>query len=254
MRVTVINLHKHRFAFSAVKFISVILIGVLLGGIFINIYGGSDTYVYAMQKANDENVIVIDAGHGGEDPGAIGKSGVYEKDLNLEIAFVIGELLSERGFAVVYTRTEDKLMYNSDENVKGIRKISDLKNRCKIAAEYPSAIFVSVHMNSYGNEKYSGLQVYYSKKNENSSILADCIQNGVRNDLQPGNNRRIKPGNDMYLMENIDNAAVLIECGFLTNFEECKKLSEKEYQKQLSLAIVCGIIDYKEKVLKQKDI
>ena len=103
-------------------------------------------------------------------------------------------------------------------------------------------------MNSFQNSKYSGLQVYYSENNENSKILASRIQSSVKNELQNSNNRKIKTGNGMYVLENINNSGVLIECGFLTNAEECKKLSEKEYQKQLSLAIVCGIIEYKEMI------
>ena len=89
--------------------------------------------------------------------------------------------------------------------------------------------------------------MYYAENNENSRILADSVQNRVVNDLQKDNKRVIKPGKDMYLLENIANTAVLIECGFLTNKDECKKLSEKEYQKELSFSIVCGIIEYIEK-------
>ena len=148
----------------------------------------------------------------------------------------------------MYTRTDDRLLYKEDENIKGIRKISDLKNRCSIAARYPDSVFISIHMNSFGNSKYSGTQVYYSTKNDDSRLLAEKIQNRVINDLQKINNRKIKPGNDIYLLENIDNNAVLIECGFMINPEELKKLSEKEYQKQLSFSIVCGIIEYIENI------
>ncbi|MBE6645004.1 MAG: hypothetical protein E7612_06475 [Ruminococcaceae bacterium] len=197
---------------------------------------------------NEKNLVIIDAGHGGEDPGAIGKNGIYEKNLNLEIANLVGKTLSEKGFAVVYTRTEDKLLYSEEENVKGLRKISDLKNRCKIAAEYPNSIFISIHMNSYSDPKYSGLQVYYSQNNEESKILAAEIQASVKEQTQPENNRVIKAGTDIYVLENTQNTSVLIECGFLTNYSECVKLSEKEYQKQLSLSIVCGIINYREKI------
>ena len=192
----------------------------------------------------EKKTVIIDAGHGGEDCGAIGVSGVYEKDLNLAIAFEIGEALNEQGYTVVYTRTEDKLLYTEEENVKGIRKISDLKNRCKIAAEYSESLFISVHMNSYAEEKYSGLHVYYSPESSESERLAHTIQNRVHDDLQPQNNRVPKAGKNIYLLENMKNTAVLVECGFLTNTAECEKLSEKEYQKQLSFSIVCGIIEY----------
>ena len=194
----------------------------------------------------DEKTVIIDAGHGGEDCGAVGVDGVFEKDLNIEIATEIGKALEEKGYTVLYTRTEDKLLYTEEENIKGIRKISDLKNRCKIANEHPNAIFVSIHMNSYSSAKYSGLQVYYSDNDEESAALAGKIQSSVRTLLQNGNTRTTKNGKDIYILENTEPVAVLIECGFLTNAEECKKLSEKEYQKRLSSAIVCGIIRYKE--------
>ena len=189
-------------------------------------------------------VIIIDAGHGGEDPGAVGVNGVYEKDLNLEIAFTLGEELKSRGYTVVYTRTEDKLLYTPEENIKGMRKISDLKNRCRISAEYHAPIFVSIHMNTYGASKYSGLQVYYADKNEESRILANKIQGAVKRELQHENKRTVKSGSSIYVLENASGTAVLIECGFLSNPEECEKLSEKEYQKQLSFSVICGIIEY----------
>ena len=246
MQVVVLNARKFRYAFRAFKIISVMLIVLLLGMYVATSFLDSGEYVSAMQLENERNLVIIDAGHGGEDPGAIGVDGVYEKDLNLEIANELAEALTAEGFAVLLTRTTDKLLYTDAENIKGIRKISDLKNRCKIAAEYPNAIFVSIHMNSYGSAKYSGLQVYYSTSDEKSEALAAKIQTAVKSGLQPDNNRTIKPGRDMYILENLTNVAVLIECGFLTNADECKKLSQKEYQKQLCLAIVCGIIDYKE--------
>ena len=202
-------------------------------------------YVYAnSDQINIGQVIIIDAGHGGEDPGAIGINGKYEKDLNLQIALVIGEELKSRGYTVVYTRTQDKMLYLPEENIKGMRKISDLKNRCKLTEEYENGILVSIHMNSYGASKYSGLQVYYMDGNEESALLATKIQQSVKNSLQPNNKRQIKSGKDMYILEHSNLNAVLIECGFLTNVEECEKLSQKEYQKELSFAIIYGIIEY----------
>ena len=207
--------------------------------------------IYRNVKANEAvaaeplgQIIVIDPGHGGEDCGAVGVTGVYEKDLNLKMAFAVGEKLEKEGYLVVYTRTEDKLLYNEDENIKGIRKISDLKNRCKIAGAYPDSVFVSIHMNSFGQSKYSGLQVYYSENKEGSAVLAGHVQSKVSELVQTDNKRKTKAGDGIYLLENISEDAILIECGFLTNEEECKKLSEKEYQNRLSFAIVCGIIEY----------
>lgn len=190
-----------------------------------------------------DRVVILDAGHGGEDSGAIGVSGVLEKDLNLTIVKTLGEMFENEGYQVIYTRLEDKLLYKPEENIKGIRKISDLKNRCKIAAENPSALFVSIHMNSFGMEKYSGLQVYSSIDDE-SRKLAECIQSSVVERLQPDNNRIVKEGKDIYILENVENTSVLIECGFLSNRRECENLSQKEYQKRLCFAIFCGIIEY----------
>lgn len=202
-----------------------------------------------IEKVNADEVsqiIIIDPGHGGVDVGAIGVDGVYEKDLNLQIAFTLGEMLRERGFTVVYTRTTDRMLYREEENIKGMRKLYDLKNRCKVAEGYEGAIFVSIHMNSFGASKYSGLQVYYSNNDKSSQALAGKIQSAVKEKLQPENNRQIKNGKDIYILDNCEALSVLIECGFLSNPEECENLSKKEYQKELCFSIVCGIIDYNE--------
>ncbi len=245
MKFSLFNLKKRSEAdfiiVSIVVFIVTlsITIGVVMKGM------GKSLFIEAINP-DESKIVIIDAGHGGEDPGAITADGVYEKDLNLDIAFLIGEKLSNEGYVVIYTRTDDRLLYNEYENIHGMRKIYDLKNRCKIASEYPSALFVSIHMNSYGSPKYSGLQVYYDDGNENSILLANEIQSSVKERLQPQNKRTVKNGKDLYLLKNTENTAVIIECGFLTNPEESKKLSEKEYQKELSFSIVCGIIKYME--------
>ena len=193
---------------------------------------------------NDDLVIILDAGHGGEDVGATGVTGVFEKDLNLEVTFIIGELLINEGYTVVYTRNTDRLLYTEEQNIKGLRKISDLKNRCNIGNSYENAIFVSIHMNTFGASKYSGLQVYYANERDDSERLARFIQSEVKKSVQTENKRQVKNGKDLYLLDNCNATSVLVECGFLSNQEECEKLSQKEYQKELSFSIVCGIIEY----------
>lgn len=202
----------------------------------------NDGLIAVTLPLKNQKTIVLDAGHGGEDCGAIGKNGVYEKDLNLAIATELGHQLTDLGYNVVFTRTEDRLLYNEDENIKGLRKIYDLKNRVRIADSYDDVIFISIHMNAFSDEKYSGLQVFYSKNDTTSQRLAQAIQKQVTEKLQPSNRRSIKAGDGLYLMENLRCPAVLIECGFLTNLNECEKLCEKEYQKQLCFSILCGII------------
>jgi len=245
LKIITLNLKSHyKKGLSIVKFVAVILTVILISNVFSGIYVSSEEYKETLSEITEKSTVIIDAGHGGEDCGAIGVSGIYEKDLNLKIEAELGNILSENGFAVVHTRTKDALLYTEEENIYGMRKISDLKNRCKIGAEYPNAIYISIHMNSYKSANCTGLQVYYSQNNNSSMALATCIQQNVKSKLQPDNNRQIKVGKGIYLLENLSNPAILVECGFLTNPEECEKLSKKEYQKQLSFAIFCGIIDY----------
>lgn len=202
----------------------------------------------ALQSAASDAIktVVIDPGHGGEDCGAIGCTGAFEKDLNLEISMIIGEMLREKGFNVIYTRTDDRMLYLPEENIKGMRKLSDLKSRVRISDENPGAIFVSIHMNSFGEAKYSGLQVYAKDKSEDSEALAEAIRRAVVSTCEPENKRAVKRGDKIYVLEKNTNTSVLIECGFLSNEAECERLSQKEFQKELSFSIVCGIIKYME--------
>ena len=196
-------------------------------------------------SAQTNFTVVIDAGHGGEDGGCEGY-GLVEKELNLDIALKIAEMLENEGVSVVLTRETDVLLYDKNDNYEGKKKALDLRKRVEITANCENPIFVSIHMNYFAQTKYSGLQVYYAEKNEGSYALAAKIQENVRARVQPENKRIVKAGKDIYVLENLNNCAVLIECGFLTNESECKKLSEKEYQKELSFAIICGIIEYIE--------
>lgn len=198
----------------------------------------------SLEYGNEGRVIIIDPGHGGEDDGATGANGIKEKQLNFEISMQLGQILSENGYTVVYTRTEDKLLYTEEQNVKGLRKINDLKNRCAIANDYKSPIFISVHMNYFGAPQYSGLQVYYADGSDESKNLAEAIQTKVRETLQKDNKRQIKNGKGLYVLDNCNGTAVIVECGFISNPEECQRLSEKEYQKELCFSIFYGIIEY----------
>ena len=245
MKILTLNLKKgYRAGKVFLKVFAVVALLLIVTKIASDAYINSTAYEETISEITEKSTVILDAGHGGEDCGAIGKNGILEKNLNLEIATAIGKMLSEKGFAVIYTRTNDSLLYTEEENIYGMRKIYDLKNRCKFGAEYPNAIFISIHMNSYKSENCTGLQVYYSENSEDSYTLASSVQKSVKENLQPTNKRQIKPGKDMYILENLSNPAILIECGFLTNPDECEKLAKKEYQKELSFSIVCGIIEY----------
>lgn len=199
----------------------------------------------AIAEAQGKPIVIIDAGHGGEDGGAIGKNGVYEKDVNLIIANDLSDMLKAAGVDVIMTRSEDILLYDRSADFKGRKKMLDLAARLKIANETENAIFVSIHMNSFPIEKYDGLQVYYSKNTDQSRLLAESIQNSVKNLLQSENDRSIKEaGSNIYLLDRCQSTSVLVECGFLSNTAECELLSTEEYQKELSLAIFNGIYSY----------
>lgn len=227
-----------------ISFIAVLLVAFSVSVIEARYEKG--LYLNAAGAPTENPTVIIDPGHGGEDSGAVGVGGVLEKELNMQISLQIAEDLKTRGYNVIFTRTDDCLLYTEAENIKGLRKISDLKNRCKIANSYPNAIFLSIHMNSYSEEKYKGLQVYYTPDDSESSALASKIQSSVREKLQSDNKRTVKNGRGIYVLENTEPISVLVECGFITNREDCERLSQKEYQKQLSFAIVCGIIEYNE--------
>ncbi len=186
--------------------------------------------------------VVLDAGHGGEDGGASG-SGIYEKNLNLAIAMDVGAYLENSGIHVIYTRTEDILLYDRNVDFKGRKKVLDLAARLKVARECESAVFVSIHMNAFPQKQYKGLQVYYSPNHALSKTIATSIQENTRNFLDHSNLRKIKEaGSSIYLLDRLEKPAVLIECGFLSNDEEAAKLATEEYQQQLALVIAHSLI------------
>lgn len=186
-------------------------------------------------------VIVLDAGHGGADGGAVAYDGTLEKSLNLEITSVLSELLKVSGYKVVMTRTEDIMLDTGDG--AGNAKTRDLKQRLVIASSYPEAITVSLHCNKFPQESCKGLQVYCSE-GDTARTIAESVQSNVVKYLQPENHRKVKVADSsIYLLYRAKNPSILIECGFLSNKEECEKLKSHDYQKALALSILCGITE-----------
>ena len=194
----------------------------------------------------NQPIVIIDAGHGGFDGGAVASDGTVEKDINLEIAKYLQEYVTFMGFDTIMTRESDNSI--EDEGLQSVRerKSSDLHNRMKIMKETENAIFVSIHQNKYSIEKYKGAQVFYSPETkEESSLLAQSIQESIINTIQKDNTRQIKEcGTSVFLMYNAVKPAVLVECGFLSNNEELKLLNTPEYQKKLAFCIAIGIQNY----------
>ena len=204
-----------------------------------------ENFVFSSEK---KIIVILDAGHGGEDGGASGKNGILEKDLNLSICTKIGERLKQAGVVVLYTRTEDTLLYDKNVDYTNRKKALDLAARVNFAQNTPNCIFISIHMNSFSETRYKGLQTYYSKNNPLSHSLALQIQTAVKSNIQPENNRKIvKASGNIFVLDRLECPAVLIECGFLSNAEEARLLSTEIYQNQLSEIIAEEIKKYVEK-------
>lgn len=196
---------------------------------------------HALQKS--ERVIILDPGHGGIDAGAIGLNGVLEKDLNLDIALDLRDMLVFNGYKVVMTRTEDVMYY--DENVSLSRKAQDTRRRVDMTKKYGDCIFVSIHLNKFVSEKYSGLQVYYSPNTDESFDIAKIIQDSARELLQNDNNRKVKKSNaTIYVLDKAVVPAVLVECGFLSNAAENEKLCDKEYRRDIATVLFMALDSY----------
>lgn len=181
-----------------------------------------------------QNVIIIDAGHGGEDGGAISCTGKPESEINLEIALRLNEICHLLGFDTKMIRTTDVSVYTEGKTLAA-KKASDLRNRVKTVNNSEKAILVSIHQNTFSDSRYSGAQIFYANT-AGSKELAEEMQGRVAS-INPGSKRRIKPADNVYLMQNIQKTGVLIECGFISNPEEEAKLLSADYQKTL-----CGMI------------
>ena len=202
----------------------------------------------AMQTASQTpriRTVIVDAGHGGFDGGAVAADGTVEKVVNLAIAKRLCAVLDCAGLQTVMTRSGDDSIH--DPSCTGIReqKISDIRNRLRIMEETPDSVFVSIHQNHFSQSKYHGTQVFYSACDVRSEPLAQFIQSAVVSALQPDNTRRIKQsGTEIYLLYHAVRPAVMVECGFLSNPAETEKLKTDQYQTQMALAVAQGIMNY----------
>ncbi len=188
--------------------------------------------------------VILDAGHGGEDGGAVSADGTSEKAINLSIAQKTNDLLRLFGFETQMTRTDDNDISEEGDTIRE-RKLSDMKKRLSIFNSSADNTIISIHQNKFSNTTSHGTQVFYSPNNDNSSALAESIHCSVKAQLQPDNERKCKPSDDgIYLLKNTTQPAVIVECGFLSNREECARLADEGYQKQMSFAITTGFLDY----------
>ena len=188
-----------------------------------------------------DQVILVDAGHGGVDSGMVGIGGLKEKGINLDIAMKLKTILEKKGLAVVMTREEDKGLYeNGTKNMKA----QDLQNRIEQIRIYEPVLSVSIHQNSYSDPQVKGPQVFYYADSENGRNLALAIQEELNRQLSVARPREAKGNRTYYLLKRSPSVINIVECGFLTNPEEAQLLKKEEYQTKIAMSVADGIDTY----------
>lgn len=194
-----------------------------------------------INPGNKEIVVLIDPGHGGFDPGKIGVNKALEKNINLSISFKLKELLEQDNIKVIMTRADDKGLYNANDRDK---KRADMQKRVSIINSSNATIAVSIHQNSFSQESSKGAQVFYHQKSEEGKILAEIIQEQLKETINDGNHRIAKGNTSYYMLKNTNCPLVIVECGFLSNWREAALLCEDSYQQTVAEGIYLGILKY----------
>ena len=184
-----------------------------------------------------ENTIVLDAGHGGSDPGKVGINGELEKEINLQIAMKVKEILEEKGILVIMTRQTDEMLCSEEADNK---KREDMKLRTEMINEASPFLAVSIHQNSFTDPEVCGAQVFYYSESEEGKEMATLMQEALL-EVDKDNHREAKANDSYYLLKKTKVPTIIVECGFLSNPEEAEKLRTKEYQETIANAIVKGI-------------
>lgn len=218
-------------------------ISLLLSGVGIFAIGQKTPQPVMAAISQPPATVILDPGHGGMDGGAQA-NGVSEKQVNLAIALDLKELLSAMGFRVIMTREDDRSIHDPQLTQVGRQKRSDLHNRLKLMQQNPQAIFVSIHQNKFEESWCSGAQIFYSPNHPDSQKLAALMQRSF-SALQPDNQRQIKEaGNNLFLLYEGQNPAVMAECGFLSNPDEAAALSDRDYQKKVAFVLMQAILEF----------
>ena len=218
-----------------------LLFGILLFGNAFFERAEQEQIIDTAGMVKELPVVVIDAGHGGKDPGKVGTNGVLEKDINLCIANRLKALLEQNDIVVVMTREEDKDLASEQASN---RKNEDLRARAMLVEESSPAVMVSIHQNSYTSEEVDGAQVFYYSGSETGKLLGTMVQNHLKQEIKDGNHRVPKANKEYYLLKKAQCPSVIVECGFLSNPTEAALLSTNEYQEKIAFAIHLGIMEY----------
>ncbi len=200
-------------------------------------------YTMAWKKQSEENkrIVVVDAGHGGDDPGKVGINGALEKEINLSVAGFVKEYLEAQDITVVMTRNSDDGLYHAESKNK---KIEDLKNRLALIEASGASLAVSIHQNSYTSERVKGAQVFYYETSVEGEKAALLMQEQLRQGIEKENKRSAKKNGSYYLLKKSTVPTIIVECGFLSNGEEAELLSQEEYRKKMAWNIALGVMQY----------
>ena len=216
-------------------------VAVFLFTVLSMVFENKAFFTSGSRTVTEGKCVVLDAGHGGDDPGKVGINGAKEKDLNLEIALLVKKYLEADDVTVVMTRDSDAGLYDASASNK---KVQDMKRRILLIEEADPLVTVSIHQNSYPEEYVCGAQVFYYTGSKEGEKLAEKIQKRLVEDVDPANNRKIKGNDSYYLLKKTKTPIVIVECGFLSNRAEAEKLCTKEYQEKLAWQIHLGILQY----------
>ncbi|MGL5437001.1 MAG: N-acetylmuramoyl-L-alanine amidase [Lachnospiraceae bacterium] len=214
---------------------------LLLGVFLISRHAGMMVSGQNVTARKEKPVVVIDSGHGGNDPGKIGIDGSLEKEINLKIAKQLKAYLEASDVTVVMTREDDRGLYQESDSQK---KVADMRNRCKLIEETNPVIVISIHQNSYHEEAISGAQVFYYKNSDKGKKLAEIIQKRFDFVLGDQNRRLAKANDNYYLLLHVKQPLVIVECGFLSNWKEAAALNQEDYQKRIAWTIHMGVMEY----------
>lgn len=220
------------------------IIWLLVLSLGLGFIGRSTTAAYSLPIRSA--VVVIDAGHGGRDPGASGASGLTEEEVTLDIAMKLRRLIEQGGGTAIMIREDDSGLYTEGGDGKQTRKHEDLMNRRVLINSCGADIFVSIHLDSFPQPQYFGAQAIYPERDEKSRLLAEIIQKELIKILDNNNRRRAKATDTLFLLKDNKMPGVLVECGFLSNPEEERLLGDDHYQEKIAWSIFVGIVKYME--------
>ncbi|MBR3601400.1 MAG: N-acetylmuramoyl-L-alanine amidase [Lachnospiraceae bacterium] len=240
------NTHYNPYKKFSILFFILLIVCICLSAILLipqtNIptFSGKSFFKKNTNNFSPQFTVVIDAGHGGKDPGKVGFSGSLEKNINLQIALNLKDILEAQDINVIMTREEDKELTTNDTN----RKISDMKERVNLIEENHANLVISIHQNSYTSPEVYGAQCFYRTNSPEGKELASIIQNQIITSTNQTKIRDIKGNSDYYLLKYSPIPTVIAECGFLSNPEEEKLLLSEEYQRKIAWAIHLGVLQY----------